>query len=87
MAWEYAFSAFISCVGENRKQSKRRIRIFVLSAKQELSLRNSELLGKLGIPQEEWEVPFLYNGSTWLSGYESIKEELETIFTDTQQQI
>lgn len=39
-----------------------------------------ELLGNLGIPQEEWEVPFLYNGSIWLSGYESIEMELETIF-------
>lgn len=39
-----------------------------------------ELLGRLGIPQEEWEVPFLYNGSAWLSGYESIEEELGTIF-------
>lgn len=39
-----------------------------------------ELLRELGIPQEEWEVPFLYNGDIWLSGSEDIESRLQEIF-------
>lgn len=39
-----------------------------------------ELLRELGIPQEEWEVPFLYNGHIWLSGCEDIESRLQEIF-------
>lgn len=57
--------------------------IAIDTTRAEPKVQFKQRLSEWGVPPEEWQVPFLWNGGEYLSGQEEIADKLEALLAET----